>query len=137
MIDKIVLPNILFLDIETVPQSEFFSDLPEETQHLFADKTQYQRKEDIRAEEFYERAGIWAEFGKIISISVGHFTRKNAERQFRTKPINGNEKELLLEFNQFIDKHVSPPAFVFCGDNIKELDMTYLRTRMLINGIPI
>src|SRR5690554_3063693 len=76
MIDKIVLPNILFLDIETVPQSEFFSDLPEETQHLFADKTQYQRKEDITAEEFYERAGIWAEFGKIICISVGYFTIK-------------------------------------------------------------
>lgn len=137
MIDKIVLPNILFLDIETVPESEFFSDLSEETQHLFADKTQYQRKDDISPEEFYERAGIWAEFGKIVCISVGYFIIKNAERQFRTKSIVGNEKELLLEFNQLIEKHFSNPAFVFCGHNIKEFDIPYLCRRMLINGIQI
>lgn len=137
MIDKIVLPNILFLDIETVPQNEFFSDLVEETQELYAEKTQYQRKEEITPDEFYERAGIWAEFGKIICISVGYFTIKNAERQFRTKSIIGNEKELLLEFNQLIEKHFSNPAFVFCGHNIKEFDIPYLCRRMLINGIPI
>ena len=42
----------------------------EETQGLFADKTKSQRK-DTPAAEFYERAGIWAEFGKIICLSVG------------------------------------------------------------------
>src|SRR5690606_7024872 len=98
MIDKIVLPNILFLDIETVPQSEFFTDLPENAQQLFSDKTQYQRKDDISPEEFYDRAGIWAEFGKIICISLGYFTIKNTERQFRTKSIIGEEKQLLEEF---------------------------------------
>ena len=137
MIDKIVLTNILFIDIETVSEQAFFSDLPDETQQLFADKTQYQRKDDISPEEFYERAGIWAEFGKIICISVGYFSIKNAERQFRTKSIVGNEKELLLEFNQLIEKHFSNPAFVFCGHNIKEFDIPYICRRMLINGINI
>ncbi len=137
MIDKIVLPNILFLDIETVPQSEFFNDLPVDAQQLFADKTQYQRKDDLTPEEFYERAGIWAEFGKIICISVGYFTIKNAERQFRTKSIIGNEKQLLKEFNDLIKTHFSNPAFVFCGHNIKEFDIPYLCRRMLINGINI
>ena len=137
MIDKIVLSNILFLDIETVPQNEFFSDLVEETQELYAEKTQYQRKDDISPEEFYERAGIWAEFGKIICISVGYFTIKNAERQFRTKSIVGDEKELLEEFNDLIKTHFSNPAFVFCGHNIKEFDIPYLCRRMLINGIQI
>lgn len=137
MIDKIVLPNILFLDIETVPQNEFFSDLSTETQQLYADKTQYQRKEDLSAEEFYERAGIWAEFGKIICISVGYFTIKNAERQFRTKSIVGNEKEILQAFNQLIKDHFSNPAYVFCGHNIKEFDIPYLCRRMLINDIKI
>lgn len=137
MIDKIVLPNILFLDIETVPQSEFFNDLPEESQQLFADKTQYQRKDDLTPEEFYERAGIWAEFGKIICISVGYFTIKNAERQFRTKSIIGEEKQLLEEFNDLVKKHFSNPAFVFCGHNIKEFDIPYMCRRMLINGINI
>ena len=137
MIDKIVLPNILFFDIETVPQQEFFSDLPEETQRLYADKTQYQRKDDVTAEEFYERAGIWAEFGKIVCISVGFFTIKNAERQFRTKSIIGDEKNLLMEFNQLIQTHFSNPAYVFCGHNIKEFDIPYVCRRMLINGLPI
>ena len=137
MIDKIVLPNILFLDIETVPQVEFFSDLTEETQKLYADKTQYQRKDDLTPEEFYERAGIWAEFGKIICISVGYFTIKNAERQFRTKSIIGEEKQLLEEFNDLIKTHFSNPAFVFCGHNIKEFDIPYMCRRMLINGINI
>lgn len=137
MIDKIVLPNILFLDIETVPQNEFFGDLVEETQELYAEKTQYQRKDEITPDEFYERAGIWAEFGKIICISVGYFTIKNAERQFRTKSIIGDEKELLEEFNNLITTHFSNPAFVFCGHNIKEFDIPYLCRRMLINGIQI
>ena len=137
MIDKIVLPNILFLDIETVPQSEFFNDLPEDAQQLFADKTQYQRKDDLTPEEFYERAGIWAEFGKIICISVGYFTIKNAERQFRTKSIIGEEKQLLEEFNDLVKTHFSNPAFVFCGHNIKEFDIPYMCRRMLINGINI
>lgn len=137
MIDKIVLPNILFFDIETVPQQEFFSDLPEEVQQLYADKTQYQRKDDVTAEEFYERAGIWAEFGKIMCISVGFFTIKNAERQFRTKSIIGDEKKLLMEFNQLIQTHFSNPAYVFCGHNIKEFDIPYVCRRMLINGLPI
>ncbi|WCM41618.1 3'-5' exonuclease [Flavobacterium sp. CBA20B-1] len=137
MIDKIVLPNILFLDIETVPQSAFFNDLPEEAQQLFADKTQYQRKDDLTPEEFYNRAGIWAEFGKIICISVGYFTIKNAERQFRTKSIIGEEKQLLEEFNDLVKTHFSNPAFIFCGHNIKEFDIPYMCRRMLINGINI
>lgn len=137
MIDKIVLPNILFLDIETVPQNEFFSDLVEETQELYTEKTQYQRKDEITPDEFYERAGIWAEFGKIICISVGYFIIRNAERQFRTKSIIGDEKELLEEFNNLINTHFSNPAFVFCGHNIKEFDIPYLCRRMLINGIQI
>lgn len=137
MIDKIVLSNILFLDIETVPQNEFYNDLSSEAQELFSEKTQYQRKDEISAEEFYEKAGIWAEFGKIICISVGYFTIKNAERQFRTKSFYGDEKELLLNFNQLIGSHFSNPAFVFCGHNIKEFDIPYLCRRMLINQIQI
>ena len=125
------------MDIETVPQLEFFTDLPEEAQQLFADKTQYQRKDDVTPEEFYNRAGIWAEFGKIICISVGYFTIKNAERQFRTKSIIGEEKQLLEEFNDLVKTHFSNPAFVFCGHNIKELDIPYMCRRMLINGINI
>lgn len=137
MIDKIVLGNILFLDIETVPQEEFFVDLPLTTQELYAEKTLYQRKDDVTAEEFYERAGIWAEFGKIICISIGYFTVKNATRQFRTTSFHGEEADILRDFNQLITTHFSNPAFVFCGHNIKEFDIPYICRRMLICNVPI
>ncbi|MDP4988898.1 MAG: 3'-5' exonuclease, partial [Polaribacter sp.] len=67
------LNDILFLDIETVPQQQEWNALSKEIQELFEKKTQYQRKDEIPVEEFYERGGIWAEFGKIICISVGYF----------------------------------------------------------------
>ena len=56
MIDKIKLEHILFLDIETVPQEEFFNQMDPEMQVLWEQKTQYQRKDDYTPEEFYERA---------------------------------------------------------------------------------
>src|SRR5210317_368442 len=90
--------KILFLDIETVPQHEYFDELSEEMQELYAKKTNYQRKDEFTPEEFYERAGIWAEFGKIVCISVGYFTFINSERRFRITSFYGEEHNLLLEF---------------------------------------
>mgnify|MGYP000104767011 CR=1 FL=1 len=69
MIQKTPLNNILFLDIETVPEQQHYEQLDSDMQQLWEQKTQYQRKDDYSPEEFYERAGIWAEFGKIICIS--------------------------------------------------------------------
>lgn len=92
MIEKINLNNILFLDIETVPEEENFNSLDTEMQSLWDHKTQYQRKDEFSPEEFYERAGIWAEFGKIICISVGYFTIKGDIRNFRVTSFFGEEK---------------------------------------------
>ncbi|MCB0383458.1 MAG: 3'-5' exonuclease, partial [Psychroserpens sp.] len=83
MISKLNLANILFLDIETVPETEHFSDLNDTKQQLWELKSQYQRRDDYTAEEFYDRAGIWAEFGKIVCISVGYFTYQGDVRTFR------------------------------------------------------
>ena len=97
--------NILFLDIETVPEFELFDDLSETKKDLFAQKTQYQRKEEFTPKEFYDRAGIWAEFGKIICISVGFFSEFDSERVFRVKSYFGDdEKQLLLEFKELLDR---------------------------------
>jgi hypothetical protein len=71
MLEKINLENILFLDIETVPEQPNYTLLDEETQLLYDLKTHYQRKDGQSPEEFYEKAGIWAEFGKIVCLSVG------------------------------------------------------------------
>ena len=71
------------MDIETVPEYHNYRGLDHETQQLWGTKTQYQRKDEVSGEDFYERAGIWAEFGKIITISVGYFVNKADIRNFR------------------------------------------------------
>ena len=91
MIEKIHLNNILFLDIETVPEAEDFNALDSEMKELWEHKTQYQRKDEFTAEDFYDRAGIWAEFGKIVCISVGYFTIKGDIRNYRVTSIFGDE----------------------------------------------
>ena len=94
---KTKMNNVLFLDIETVPQKENWSEVPEIIQELFSKKTAYQRKEEFTAENFYERAGIWAEFGKIICISVAYFTNNEQERNLRVTSFSGdNEEQILL-----------------------------------------
>ena len=84
MISKLNLEHILFLDIETVPEYEQWSELDDDTKLLWETKTQYQRKDEFTPEDFYDRAGIWAEFGKIVCISVGYFKIQGDSRQFRT-----------------------------------------------------
>lgn len=138
MNQKIDFKNILFLDIETVPESKLFSDLSEEKQELFALKTQYQRKEEITAEEFYDRAGIWAEFGKIICISVGFFSQFDNERLFRVKSFfNDDEQVILNEFKELLDKHFNGVNHLLCAHNGKEFDFPYIARRMIINGIEL
>ena len=132
------LNNILFLDIETVPQHEHWEDVPEETQHLFELKTQYQRKEEYTAEQFYERAGIWAEFGKIICISVGYFVEKEGNYQLRvTSFADKNEAALLTNFKELLDSHFNMKKHLLCAHNGKEFDFPYIARRMVINAIKL
>lgn len=137
MLYKINLEHILFLDIETVPEYENFEDLSEEMKYLFADKTKYQRKEDFTPEEFYERAGIWAEFGKIVCISVGYFRITGDARSFRTTSFFGEEKKLLIDFKNLLETHFSRPHHLLCAHNGKEFDFPYIARRMIIHGIPL
>ena len=114
MLDLIQLENILFLDIETVPEFENYESLDEDYKELFTQKTAYQRKDDFTAEEFYERAGIWAEFGKIICISVGYFTFKKGQKQFRVTTFHGDEDKILQDFANLINNHYSLPVHLLC-----------------------
>ncbi|MEX1382580.1 3'-5' exonuclease [Lutibacter sp.] len=135
---KINFENVLFLDIETVPETEFYNDLSEEKQELFALKTQYQRKEDQTPEEFYERAGIWAEFGKIVCISVGYFTHfKTIDRKFRVTSFFGDEVKILKDFKNLLDLHFNKPVHLLCAHNGKEFDFPFIARRMIIHQIKL
>lgn len=137
MIDKLTLENILFLDIETVPQARSFDDLESLDQELFAQKTQYQRRDEFTPANFYDRAGIWAEFGKIICISVGYFRDKESARSFRITSYSGDEKTLLQEFSSMLEEHFSRREHILCGHNAKEFDFPYIARRMVIHGLDL
>jgi len=135
MLYKLNLEHILFLDIETVPQHQHFSDLDETSQQLWELKTQYQRKDEFSPEEFYDRAGIWAEFGKIVCISVGYFKMQGDTRNFRTTSFYGDESKILKEFKQLLTDYFSSVKHLLCAHNGKEFDFPYIARRMVINGI--
>lgn len=132
------LNNILFLDIETVPQEENWNALSKTTQELFEKKTLYQRKEEFTAAEFYNRAGIWAEFGKIICISVGYFVDVESNKQLRITSFFGDdEHKLLTEFKVLLDKHFAKKTNVLCAHNGKEFDFPFIARRMIVHQIEL
>ncbi len=137
MLTRINLEHILFLDIETVPETESFDELDDEKKALWDQKSKYQRKDEFTPEEFYERAGIWAEFGKIICISVGYFNFKGDLRTFRTTTFHGDEVKLLKEFKNLLITHFSGTKHLLCGHNAKEFDFPYIARRMIIHGIEL
>ncbi len=138
MLSKIKPENILFLDIETVPQAKTFDHLSERMQKLWSKKSEYFRKNGETPAEVYQRAGIYAEFGKIVCISVGNIHYKSGEIFLRIKSFYGeNEHELLLGFCKLIRRNFNKPQHLLCAHNGKEFDFPYISRRCLINGIEI
>jgi hypothetical protein len=137
MLENIRPEDIIFLDIETVPAISEFSKLPERTKQLWEKKSALFRKEQQNAEEVYERAGIYSEFGKIICISVG-MIKEGSPCVFRLKSFYGDdEKSILEEFSRVLLKGPGKREIQLCAHNGKEFDYPYIARRMIINGLPI
>lgn len=139
MLNNLDLTKILFLDIETVPQVSSYDSLDEETAKLWDDKANKLSRSEMTGEEMFERAGIYAEFGKIICISVGYFVlREGGKREFRMRSFYGDEEKLLLrEFADLLNNHFSSPTQLLCAHNGKEFDFPYIARRLVVNRIPI
>ena len=139
MLDNIKIENVLFLDIETVPQYSDFDSVPEQFKEFWDKKSAYFRNEEQSASDVYQRAGIYSEFGKIICISVGIAVNKNDKRTFRLKSFFSDDESLLLkEFAAMLQKyHSSNSELQLCAHNGKEFDFPYIGRRMLINGVKL
>ncbi len=137
MLKHLDLHKILFLDIETVPLYSTFQEVPLVEKKYFEEKTAYQRKNEITAEDFYGSAGIWAEFGKIVCISVGYFAPQDNRREFRLKSFFGDEKFLLIEFKKLLETYFNTSKHRLCGHNAKEFDFPFIARRMLVHQIPL
>ncbi|SFA58784.1 hypothetical protein SAMN04488511_12060 [Pedobacter suwonensis] len=136
MLKTLDLSQVMVLDIETVPQYASFQEVPPHFQELWEQKTHYQRNGEQSAEDFYDRAGIMAEFGKIICISLGIFYIEENTHKLRIKSFSGHDEHLILsEFAALLYKQT--PNLMFCAHNGKEFDFPYLCRRLLINQIEI
>jgi uncharacterized protein YprB with RNaseH-like and TPR domain len=137
---SIQLNNILFLDIETVPQHDGHENLPEEWRNLWDLKASYliRNKETETTQSIYSRAGIYAEFGKIICISCGVIQGAGKEKKFVIKSFCGNDEKLLLDqFCEMLSKWCSDGNKCLCAHNGKEFDFPYLCRRLIVNHLAI
>jgi len=139
MLSEIKIKNVLFLDIETVPCSPSFDDLDTTFQALWAEKTAWQRKEEYTPAEFYKlKAGVMAEFAKIICISVGYLFVEKNENHFRIKSFYGDdEKQIITDFNELLNSQFSKKQHQLCAHNGKEFDFPFIARRTLINGLKL
>jgi len=135
MIDKIRLEDILFLDVETVPQQPVYDSMPEKMKKFWDKKAgNISKNAEDTPQQLFGRAGIYAEFGKIICISTGFIHNDT----FRIKSFFGDDEKILLaQFAQMLNGYFNKPQHLLCGHNSKEFDIPYISRRMLINGIAL
>lgn len=136
MLENINPSNILFLDIETVPQHASFDEAPKSLRDLWEKKSRSLIKDQAETpDSIYRQAGIYAEFGKVICISCGYFSSGN---KFRIKSFYGDdEKTVLLDFADLLKKFFSRNDKLLCAHNGKEFDFPFLSRRMIVNGIKL
>lgn len=132
MLESIKLSNVLFLDVETAPVVYRYDDLDPEMKKLWDHKFRFQVNET--PEGHYKKAGIFAEYAKVICISVGFFNQKT----FRIKSFYGDdEKKILNDFSELLNTHYNRKDHLLCAHNGKEFDFPFLCRRMLLHSIKL
>lgn len=135
-----VLPeNVIVIDIETAPAFDTFDKMDVEWQDLWQEKVLRIVPEGMTAGEFYQhRAGVMAEFARIVCISIGYFKKESKLTMRVTSFYDTDEKKLLMDFTSMMDKIQSKSSnWSFAGHNIKEFDIPFICRRLLINRLPL
>lgn len=141
------LSNILFVDIETAGSSKNFEGLPSEGKNLWCQRAKLIRRRNdeyrlIPDEELYLlKAGIFAEFARVVCISVAFLKKTEEENcvQLKTKSFFvHDESQLIKEFFSLLVRCFGTRDIEFlCGHNIREFDIPFLCRRARIHGIDI
>lgn len=138
MLQNVNIEEVLFLDIETAPLAPEYNGLDEKWKQLWERKMQYQINDDEPAEVLYNRAGIYAEFGRIICISVGYVFQKQGEFYFRVKSFyEEDEKKLIQNFFHALEAFSRKGKRRLCAHNGQEFDFPYIARRALVNNVPL
>lgn len=132
--------DLLFLDIETATIAPDFASLDDRLKPLWLKKAAFLRNdEEASLEELYfQRAGVFAEFAKIITIAIGYFTRQEGgDFGIRVKSLaSDDEQEILGDFRDVIEKF-DQRFLTLCAHNGKEFDFPFICRRYLLNGLNI
>lgn len=139
MYSSVNIERILFVDIETVPQSAGYDCLSDDMRQLWDKKAanivRYDSSGDNSSPaDLYRRAGIYAEFGKVVCVSAAFIRDGKLYVKSYTSHIEG---EVLSAFAALVDKYFGTAECRLCGHNLKEFDLPYLCRRMIVNGVPI
>ena len=140
MLEQVKIEDILFIDIETVPEVADINQLDETVQELWEEKKGKHRTEEETINEFYfHNAGIFAEFGKIICISVGKISQTGMFQGFSVQSFYGDDEiKLLTDFSSFLKNELQKNRNInLCGHNIREFDVPYICRRLLINNLKL
>ncbi len=138
MVEHIPLKNILFMDIETVPQYSSFDEVPQKIQKLWLKKAQFINRNNETDDELYRRAGIYAEFGKVVCISMGVIREKEGQITLKVASIYDDDETIILQkFKEYLLMFSRGRELYLCGHNGKEFDFPYIARRMLINSIKL
>lgn len=136
MLQNLNIEEVLFIDIETVPLAPEYTELTEKWKELWEGKMKYQIENGQPAEELYDRAGIYAEFGKIVCISVGYVAQKKGEHVFRVKSFHDDEeKKLIHNFFHALSRFTRAGKRKLCAHNGQEFDFPYIARRALVNNL--
>jgi hypothetical protein len=155
------LTRIFFVDIETVPGCATHDELPTAHQPLWQKFCASRHAKELEGgktpAELFEKGGLYAEFGKVVCISVGMFHYLNdGTLAFRVKSFaDDDECAVLRGFATMLGErrpygtklygattnirdrekvdHRNDPFFL-CAHNGREFDYGYLGRRMLICG---
>ena len=138
MLENLNIEEVLFLDIETAPLAPEYNELTEKWRQLWEHKMQYNINNGETAGDLYDRAGIYAEFGKIICISAGYVTQKQGELFFRVKSFyDDDEKKLISNFFNAWEKFSRAGKRRLCAHNGQDFDYPYIARRALVNNVSL
>ena len=142
MIKKKSLRHILFLDIETASGTSSYHELSERMKYQWSNKAmKISRNVELTIEEvatlYLDKAAIFAEFSRIICISVGYLDIDDNSSVLKVKSFNASDElQLLSDFSELLNKHFNKTDKHFlCGHNIREFDCPVICRRMTILGL--
>jgi len=137
------LKKILFIDIETASCVADYTELSGPMQEQWERKSKQLKAgntEDAAPSVLFDdRAGIFAEFAKVVTIGIGCLVEKEGKWTMVLKALSDDDEHaLLLKFCEALSRFQSQfRAISFCGHNIKEFDIPFLCRRMVINGMQL